>query len=71
MKKYSYPRLKELRELYDFSQEEVAIQLNISVKTYGAYERGERDLPTLILIKIASIYSVTTDYLLNNSDSYD
>ena len=38
------------------------------------YERGIRDIPTDILIKLAELYKTSTDYLLgltNNTKPYD
>lgn len=59
-----YPRLKDLREDHDLSQQQVAEYLGMKQPQYSRYERGYRDIPTDILIKLAQLYHTTTDYLL-------
>lgn len=59
-----YTRLKDLREDYEYSQSYVADYLNIKQPQYSRYERGLRDIPTDILIKLASLYNTSTDYIL-------
>ena len=63
-----YPRIKDLREDMDLSQADVARILNCSQAAYSYYENGKRDVPTVVLIKLASLYSCSTDYLLGLSD---
>ena len=50
------------------TQTQMAEILNCSQRIYSNYERGEVDIPTQILIKIAEFHNVSTDYLLNLSD---
>ena len=59
-----YPRLKDLREDNDFSQQYVAEYLSMKQPQYSRYERGLRDIPTDILIKLAKLYNTSTDYIL-------
>lgn len=59
-----YPRLRDLREDADKSQEEIADFLGMKQPQYSRYERGVRDLPTDILIRLAKFYGVSTDYIL-------
>ncbi len=59
-----YPRIKDLREDHDMSQQEVADYLGMKQPQYSRYERGLRDVPTDVLIKLARLYKTTTDYLL-------
>ncbi|MCL2861953.1 MAG: helix-turn-helix domain-containing protein [Firmicutes bacterium] len=61
-------RLKELREEKDFTQTELAKQLNMTQTGYSKYETGENDIPTKILISLAKIYDVTVGYLLGIED---
>lgn len=65
-----FKRIKELRILYEYTQEYVAKQLGITRRTYSHYERGDYDIPTNVIIKLSELYGVTCDYLLNLSDSY-
>ena len=65
-----YPRLKDLREDHDMSQRQVAEYLGMKQPQYNRYERGLRDVPTDVLIRLAMLYKTSTDYILgltNNS----
>ena len=59
-----YPRFKDLREDHDLSQEQVAQYLDMKQPQYSRYERGLRDIPTDVLIRLAHLYHTSTDYLL-------
>ena len=59
-----YPRLRDLREDHDLSQQYVADYLKMKQPQYSRYERGLRDIPTDILIQLAKLYNTSTDYLL-------
>ena len=52
----------------DLTQTQMGKILSCSQRVYSNYERGELDIPTEILCKLARYYGVTTDYLLNLSD---
>lgn len=68
-----YPRLKDLREDNDLTQEKVAHYLSMKQSQYSRYERGLRDIPTDILIRLASLYKTSTDFILgltNNPTPY-
>ena len=65
-----YRRLKDLREDHDLSQQQVAEYLGMKQPQYSRYERGLRDVPTDVLIRLAVLYKTSTDYILgltNNS----
>ena len=64
-----YPRIRDLREDHDLKQRELAAYLNCSQQVYSNYELGQRDIPTDVLIKLAKLYRVSTDYLLGLKDS--
>ena len=59
-----YKHIRELREDHDLKQREIAEYLQISQPQYWRYEKGYRDIPTDIVIKLAERYDVTTDYIL-------
>ena len=61
-------KLKLLRNEKNLSQKQVAEQLGITVSAYSNYEQGIREPSYDILIKIAKLYNVTTDYLLGLED---
>lgn len=66
-----YKRIYELREDNDLKQREIAKILNCSQRVYSNYERGDLDIPTEILVKLAKYYDVSTDYILGISDKMD
>lgn len=63
-----YERIRNLREDADMTQTQIGRMLNISQRAYAHYECGSRDIPVDILVEIANIYNVSTDYLLNRTD---
>jgi len=63
-----YERIQDLREENFWTQKYVAFQLNISQRAYSYYESGNRSVPTEILCRIADLYDVSTDYLLERTD---
>ena len=68
-----FTRLKDLREDHDLSQEQIAEHLGMKQPQYSRYERGIRDIPTDVLIKLAAYYKTSTDYILgltNDSTPY-
>lgn len=56
--------LKELRKSAKYTQDQLAEALSVPVRTYGSWERGERQPDFETLSKIADFYNVTADYLL-------
>lgn len=63
-----YKRIRDLREDKDLNQTEVAKILQMSQTGYSKYETGENDIPTAVLIKLASFYNTSIDYLLGETD---
>ncbi len=63
-----YQRIRELREDHDLTQVQMGKILSCSQRIYSNYERGELDIPTEILIKLADFYEVSVDYLLNRTE---
>ncbi len=64
-----YPRIRDLREDRDMTQTEIAKILHCSQRVYSNYERGDIDIPTDILIKIANFHNVSIDYLLGRTNN--
>lgn len=62
-----YQRIRNLREDKDMTQTQMAAILNCSQRIYSNYERGDVDIPTEILIKLADFHNVSVDYLLNRT----
>ena len=68
-----YKRIRDLREDNDLKQRELAEILNCSQRVYSNYERGDIDIPTEVLIKLARHYGTSVDYILgltNNKMPY-
>jgi len=65
----AYQRIRDLREDHDLKQREVAAYLNCSQRVYSNYELGQRDIPTDVLIRLASFYNVSIDYLLGTTSN--
>ena len=63
-----YKRIRDLREDKDLTQKQMGEILSCSQRVYSNYERGDLDIPTEILIKLADFYEVSVDYILNRTD---
>lgn len=64
-----YKRIRDLREDKDLTQTQMGQILSCSQRVYSNYERGELDIPTEILIKLADFHKVSVDYILNRTDN--
>lgn len=62
-------RIRELREDRDLTQKQVAEYLMCDQSLYSKYERGERDIPLRLLIKLAQFYNTSIDYLVDLTDN--
>lgn len=63
-----YRRIRDLREDRDLTQTDLAAYLKCTQVCYSHYELGKRDVPTEVLIKLASFYHTSIDYLLGVTD---
>lgn len=63
-----YKRIRDLREDKDLTQKQMGEILSCSQRVYSNYERGELDIPTQTLIKLADFHGVSVDYLLNRTN---
>lgn len=66
-----YRRIRDLREDKDLTQKQMGEILSCSQRVYSNYERGDLDIPTEILIKLADFHNVSVDYILNRTDKKD
>ena len=64
-----YRRIRDLREDKDLTQTQMGKILSCSQRVYSNFERGDIDIPTTVLIKLADFYDVSVDYLLNRTDN--
>ena len=60
-------RLKELRREREMSQEEVGEELGVSEMHYKHIENGHKGISIDLLIDLAELFHVSTDYLLTGS----
>lgn len=64
-----YERIRNLREDRDLTQKQMGEILSCSQRVYSNYERGDIDIPTSVLIKLADFHNVSIDYLLNRTEN--
>ena len=61
-------RLKNLRQQHHLTQTQVANRLNLSKTSISGYENNVKTPSQDVLIKLAGLYWVSTDYLLGLDD---
>lgn len=61
-------RLCDLRIDNDLTQKQVADYLVCNRQVYARYERGVREIPVSMLIKLADLYKTSVDYILGRTD---
>lgn len=64
-----YRRIRDLRKDKDMTQKQMAEILNCSQRVYSNYERGDIDIPTEILKKLADFHNVSNDYILKRTNN--
>lgn len=57
-------RLKELRKQRNMTQKQLASLIGVQNAIISFYEVGERNPSPEIIVKLASVFHVTTDYLM-------
>lgn len=61
-------RIKELREEFGFTQQDLADKLSGAKSSVAMYENETRKPSMKILIKLSEIFACSIDYLLGKSD---
>ncbi len=61
-------RLRDIREDHDLRQADIAKLLNVTQQTYSRYESGEISIDKDSLIKLATFYNTSVDYILGLTD---
>ena len=56
-------RIRDLREDRDLKQREIAKLLLCDQSLYSKYERGEREMPLHLVVRLAEFYGVSVEYL--------
>ncbi len=62
-------RIKDMREDNDLTQKQVAEYLHCDQSLYSKYERGKRDIPLSLIIKLSDLYNTSIDYLVCRTDN--
>lgn len=57
-------KIRNLREDADLTQKELSSQLGLTPKMISFYENNQRTPPIDVLVKLASIFHVSLDYLV-------
>lgn len=60
-------RIKDIREDNDLTQKQVSSILFCDQSLYSKYERGEREIPLSLIVKLANFYGVSVDYLVGRT----
>lgn len=61
-------RIRDLREDNDKTQKQIAEYLLCDQSLYSKYERGEREIPLHLIIRLADYYHVSVDYIVGLTD---
>jgi len=64
-----FKRIYDLRVDNDLTQQQVADYLMCNRQVYARYERGTREIPVSMLIKLSEFYKVSADYILGLKDN--
>ena len=69
MQMEKYPRIRNLREDSDLTQQQVGAEINVAQRTYAYYESRQRMVPPHVLCALTDFYKVSVDYLLGRTDT--
>jgi transcriptional regulator with XRE-family HTH domain len=61
-------RIKQLRREKCLTQQQIANTLKIDRSNYSKYELGKLEVNNEMLIKLATLFDVSTDYILGLED---
>lgn len=61
-------RLREIRKQKGYTQQKVAMDLNLSQNSISRYESGAREADYELLVRFADYYNVSIDYILCRTD---
>ena len=62
-------RIRELRDIYGFSAEEMAEKTELTLEEYAAFEEGKEDLPFTFIHKCALAFGVEITDLLEGQSA--
>ena len=61
-------RIREIREDYHYTQQNIADLLHVGQRTYSDYESGKTRIPIDSLLILAKHYNVSMDYISGASN---
>ena len=61
-------RIKNLREEFGMTQQELADKIDGAKSTIAMYEKGDRKPSLEVLVKLSEIFNCSTDYILCKTD---
>lgn len=61
-------RLRSARIFRGYTLQKTADLLDLALRTYQKYESGDREPNLFLLVKIADLFNVPTDFLLGRDD---
>lgn len=64
-----FKRIRDLREDNDKTQKEISTYLMCDQSLYSKYERGVREVPIYVIIKLSQLYNTSMDYILGLTDN--
>ena len=66
-----FRKIEDLRVDNDLTQQNIADYLGCMREVYRRYEKGTRTIPIDFIIKLADLYGVSIDYLLEHAPKKD
>ena len=66
-----FQRIQDLRIDNDITIKDLSSHLGLHRDVYSRYEKGIREFPIDIIIKLANYYECSVDYLLGRTDKKD
>ena len=60
--------LKQIRKKRKYSQQKVAMDLNISRESISYYENGQREPSLELLVQMSKYFNVSIDYLITGEE---
>lgn len=63
----TYPNIEAERARKGMTKENLAAALGVSIGTVKNWQNGKTEIPASKIVAMASLFSVTTDYLLGRT----
>lgn len=62
-------RIRDIRKEKGMTQQQISDYLMCDQSLYSKYERGEREVPLEIMVKLAKLFETSIDYLVRLTDN--